>query len=155
MSNPITPDNTVFISVTPTNIAIAFGTTVQLVPVLTDVGGNTLSATKPFIYSSSNTALATVDSSGLVTAYTPADPNVLNVGGVVQITVTYPYSNRTDNETVSATSVIKILATPATSIFTPAAPGVSGGDSTADFTYLENHTAAHYKNAGWKVVPKP
>jgi hypothetical protein len=110
MSNPIKPIAPVSISVTPTNIAVAFGTTVQLEPVLTGTDGNTFSATKPFVYSSNNDALLTVDSNGLCTAVTPDDPNVLNTGGIVQITVTYPFQNRTDTDAISAVSTIKVLA---------------------------------------------
>jgi Bacterial Ig-like domain (group 2) len=111
MSNPtITPDAPVFISVTPTNIAIAFGTTVQLTVTLTDVDGNTIEPTAPFTYSSSNSGLLTVDEDGLCTAMTPQDMNVLNTGGIVQITTTYPFQNRTDTDSISAVSTMKVLA---------------------------------------------
>jgi hypothetical protein len=110
MSSPIKPIAPIYISVTPTNIAIAFGATVQLEPVLVGSDGNPFTPTKPFTYSSSNDALLTVDSSGLCTAVTPADPNQLNTGGVVSITVSYAYQNRTDSDAISAVSVIKVLA---------------------------------------------
>jgi Bacterial Ig-like domain (group 2) len=155
MSNPIRPIAPVSISVTPTNVAVAFGTTVQLEPVLTGSDGNPFTPTEPFTYSSSNDALLTVDSSGLCTAVTPDDPNVLNTGGIVEITVNYPYSNRTDSEFITAYSFIKVLATPATSIFSPTSPGVSGGDAASDFTYLQTHTGATPKGAGVRVVPIP
>jgi len=117
MSNPIvTPDNPVFLTVSPTQIAIAFGATVQLVPLLTDVDGNTIEPTRAFIYST-NSALATVSSSGLVTATPLIDPNALQEGGIAEITVTYPYSNRTDRETISATSRIKVLANSARTVY--------------------------------------
>ena len=156
MSNPTQPILPVFLSVSPTKIAIAQSGTVQLVPVLIGSDGNTFAPTAAFTYDSSNTALATVSDTGLVTAYTPADPNVLNEGGIVTITVTYPFSNRSPQiETISADSVIKVLATPAVSIFSPTAPGISGGDASDDFTYLQTHTGAHRSGAGVRVVPEP
>jgi hypothetical protein len=116
MSSPISPDNPVFLTVSPTQIAIAFGATVQLVPLLTDVDGNTIEPTRAFIYST-NSALATVSSSGLVTGASLVDPNTLQEGGIAEITVTYPFSNRSNRETISATSRIKVLANPARTVY--------------------------------------
>jgi Bacterial Ig-like domain (group 2) len=110
MSNPISPIVPVNLSVSPTMIAINQSATLQLTPELTGSDGLPFSPTASFVYSSSYTALATVDDTGLVTAYTPADSNLLNEGGIVSITVTYPFSNRTDGETINAVSVIKVLA---------------------------------------------
>ena len=156
MSNPTSPLVPVFISISPTMIAINQSATVQLTATLTGSDDRPFSPTAAFTYDSSNTALATVSETGLVTAYTPSDPNILNEGGIVTITVTYPFSNRSPQiETISAASVIRVNATTATSIFSPAPPGVSGGDSADDFVYLENHTAAHYRGAGWRTVPTP
>jgi hypothetical protein len=132
MSSPITPIAPISLSVSPTNIAIAFGATVQLVPVLTGSDGNPFSPTKPLVYSSSNDALLTVDSSGLCTAVTPDDPNALSTGGVATITVSYPFQNRTDSDAISAASVIKVLATTAkTQIVVrgiPASTGLGSGN---------------------------
>jgi hypothetical protein len=108
MSYPPAPSVPSFISVTPNFVSIAFSTTLQLVPVLTDTNGNTVSATKPFSYSSSNDALLSVDSDGLCSAVTPTDTNLLNEGGIVEITVSYPFANRTTGETISAVSTIKV-----------------------------------------------
>jgi hypothetical protein len=147
MSNPTQPIVPVSLSVTPTKIAIAFGTTVQLVPVLTGSGGNPFTPTKPFTYSSSNTALLTVNDSGLCTAVTPDDPNALNTGGIVTVSVTYPYSNRTDNETISVVSVIKVLSNSTVSAFVPQAPAF-------DLTYAENSRSGVAGGCGWKVIPQ-
>src|SRR5271170_2390437 len=108
MSYPQPPSVPSFLSVSPTNIAVQFGTQVQLVPVLKDTSGNTLSATKPFVYSSSNTALLTVNSSGLCTAVTPSDPTQLNEGGYVTVNVSYPNGNRTTREIIYANSMIQV-----------------------------------------------
>jgi hypothetical protein len=110
MSYPPAPSVPAFISVSPDFVSIPFGATLQLVPSLTDTNGNTVSATKPFTYSSSNDALLSVDSSGLCLATSPADSNLLNEGGIVEITVSYPNGNRDTGETISAVSTIKVLA---------------------------------------------
>jgi hypothetical protein len=148
MSNPtVKPDAPVFISVSPTNIAIAFGTTVQLIVSLTDVNGNEIEPTEPLRFTSSNTALLTVASSGLCTAVTPDDANVLNVGGIVEIIVTYPFQNRTDSDAISASSSIKVLANSALSAWVPQAPAF-------DLEWAENHTSGTPHGVGWKVIPR-
>jgi hypothetical protein len=150
MSNPtVSPVGPVYISVSPTMVAINFSTTLQLTPVLAGSDGLPFAATKPFTYSSSNTNLLTVDSSGLCTAVTPSDPNSLNPGGIVTVTVTYSYQNRADTDAISADSVIKVLATPATSIFSPLAPSFS-------FEYAQNKQGASGQGGqGVRAVPKP
>jgi hypothetical protein len=103
----------VFISVSPTMIAINPGTTVQLAVLLTDINGNPVTPSFTPIFTSSNPALLTVDDSGLCTA---ATLDGLQPGGFATVNVSYPYSNRTDGETMSTVSQIKILANPAQTI---------------------------------------
>jgi hypothetical protein len=140
--HPIVP---VHLSISPTMISIAFGATVQLTATLTGSDGLPFSPTASFVYSSSNTALLTVNSSGLCTAVTPP-VHQLNTGGLVSVSVTYPFSNRTDNETISAVSAIKILANSVVSAKVPQAPAF-------DLTYCENNTSgAPQGGTGWKNI---
>jgi hypothetical protein len=100
----------VFITVTPAVANLAFGAMQQLTPILADANNRTVSASEPFTYSSSNPSLATVDSDGLVTAYTPDDPNALNEGGIVEVTVSYPFANCTNSDRISMISTITVQA---------------------------------------------
>jgi hypothetical protein len=109
MSNSTGVGVPVVISVTPIE-TLNFGGTVQLNPTVTDIEGTVQTATSPYTFSSSNTTLATVDSSGLVTATMPADTTVLNNGGVIEISVSYPYANRLNGDTMSAMVTITVLA---------------------------------------------
>jgi hypothetical protein len=100
----------VFITVTPAVASLAFGATQQLTPILADANNRTVSASASFTYSSSNPGLATIDSDGLVTSRTPDDLNVLNEGGIVEITVSYPFANRTNSDRISVIATVTVQA---------------------------------------------
>ena len=116
-SYPLPPSVPVYITVSPASATLTWGDTQQLTPTLTDVNGNTIGATQPSTYNSSNTALVTVDSSGLCTVNTPATDD-LTPGGVVTVTVLHPWASSTGPNagTISTEAVITITATPAESV---------------------------------------
>jgi hypothetical protein len=153
---PTAPSVPAFISVTPAASSIALGgNQIQLVASLTDANGNTISASKPFTWASSNTSLLTVSSSGLCQTASPTT-TLLSVGSTrVDIVVTYPFGNRTTGETISATAQIEVTAyAGVVSIFSPLAPGISGGNAAADFVWAQNHTGSSGQGGqGFRPVP--
>jgi hypothetical protein len=153
---PPTPSVPAFISVTPAASSIALGgNQIQLVASLTDANGNTISASKPFTWASSNTSLLTVSSTGLCQTASP-NANFLSVGSTrVDIVVSYPFGNRTTGETISATCQVTVTAYAGTvSIFSPLAPGISGGSPAADFTWAQNNTGSSGQGGqGFRPVP--
>ena len=97
----LAPVNTVTVS--PATASLVVGATQQLTAVLKDVNGNVL--TRPVTWSSSNTAAATVDASGLVTA----------VGaGSTTITATSEGKSGTSSITVTLAPVNTVTVTPPT-----------------------------------------
>ena len=148
MSYPLNPRPNVptSIKVSTPSAKIAFGQSVQLVPILRDAYGAVVAPTKAFTYQSTNPSLATV-SSGLVTAMTPADPNVLNAGGSVRISVAYPFANR-PAETMTTEVELTVLATAATTKFVPQAPGVSFADADNPLS------GSGPGGSGYKAVPQ-
>ena len=103
------------ITVSPATVTLTWGQTQQLTPTLTDVDGNPIEATEPYSYSSSNTVLLTVDSSGLCTVNTPTE--ALAPGGVVTVTVTYPFASGGPGAgKISAEATIAITPTPGQSV---------------------------------------
>lgn len=81
------------VTLTPSSTTIIVGTTVQLTPQITDPLGNILTG-RPISYVSDNSAIATVSSTGLVTAVAP---------GTAKITAT------SENKVGSATIVVNPL----------------------------------------------
>jgi hypothetical protein len=154
---PAPPSVPAFITVSPVNSSLQLGgNQIQLTASLTDTTGAPISATQPFVWTSSNTALLTVNDDGLCETASP-DPTQLSLGSKrVDVTVTYPYCNRTTGERISATTQITVTAYPATSIFSPLAPGISGGTPTDDFAYAQNHEGSCGTGGkGWRSVPLP
>jgi len=89
------------VTLSPQNATILRVSTVQLNPTLTDAYGNLVTATQPFIFSSSNSALVSVNASGLVTA-AAGDPSVLQTGGSVEIEITYPWAGEASGAKIYA-----------------------------------------------------
>ena len=97
---------------------LVLGGTLQLSATLSDAAGNAVSPTQPFVFHSSNVALATVDQNGFVTAAN-GDPTQLQTGGSVAITVSYPWGGVSSiGGTISATArlIITVPAAPSTTI---------------------------------------
>lgn len=92
------------VTLTPASTAIIVGTTVQLSPQVTDPAGNILTG-RPISYVSDNSAVATVNSTGLVTAITP---------GSARITATSEGKVGTATITVNPLPVASVQVTPAT-----------------------------------------
>src|SRR5439155_683790 len=100
------------VAVAPASASVNEGQTVQLVATLKDASGNTLTG-RTVTWASSNTAAATVSSSGLVTG---------KVAGAATITAT--------SETVSGTSAITVVHVPVASVaVTPASASVPAGQT--------------------------
>jgi uncharacterized protein YjdB len=115
-SYPLPPSVPVYIAVSPASSTLTWAQTQQLTPALTDVNGNTIEATEPFVFTSSNTALVTVDSSGLCTVV-DEPTEALAPGGVVKVSVLYPFANGGPGAgKISAASIIAITPTPAESV---------------------------------------
>ncbi|WP_433965984.1 Ig-like domain-containing protein [Tunturiibacter gelidiferens] len=149
---PIQPSGVglpVNISITPASETLSLGGTLQLTAILTDVTGAKQNPLYPFAWSTSNASLATVDANGLVTAYTPSDPNVLNPGGQVSISVAYPFANNTNGDTIRATATVTVLATPAVTIYSQAQ-----SQGATDVAEAENWPGANLWSNGWKNIPE-
>jgi hypothetical protein len=116
------------ITVSPVNAVLLMGDSLQLSAVLTNEWGYEVSPSQPIVWSSSNPGLASVDSSGNVTAVSPIE-NSLNTGGQVTITATYP---RQVSETISAVCVFTIT--------------VKQGDSGVVVQLNDKATAAAFGN---------
>jgi hypothetical protein len=152
---PTPPVVPAFIAVSPVASTLQLGgNQLQLTATLTDATGAPISATKPFVWTSSNPGLLTVSGSGLCETASP-DPTLLSVGSKrVDVVVTYPFANRTTGETITATAQLAITPYNSVSIFSPLAPGVSGGNVAADFVYAQNHEGSCGRGGkGWRVVP--
>ncbi len=104
------------VSVVPTTASVQAGQTVQLAATLRDAAGNILTG-RPVTWSSSNTGIATVSSSGVVTG--------VSTGGPVTITAT--------SEGRSGTSAVTVTAAPpapvATVTVTPATGSIGQGQT--------------------------
>ena len=90
----VTPADLVSIEVTPTNPSIALGTGKQFTATGTFTDGTTQNLTAALTWSSADTAIATINTSGLVasvavgaTTITATDPGT-NINGTTQLTVT-------------------------------------------------------------------
>jgi uncharacterized protein YjdB len=95
------------VTVTPTPSTINVAATVQLAAALKDAGANVLTG-RVVTWGSSNTALATVSSTGLVTG--------VAAGGPVTITATSEGISGTAAVTVTLVPVATVTVTPATPI---------------------------------------
>jgi hypothetical protein len=147
---PAPPSVPAFIAVSPVASTLQLGgNQIQLIASLTDTTGTPISATQPFVWASSNPGLLAVSDSGLCETASPG-PTLLSVGSSrVDVSVSYPFANRTTGETITATAQIAVTAYPATSIFSPLAPGY-------DFTYAQNHEGSSGQGGkGWRAVPFP
>ena len=91
----------------PATATLQLGNTLQLAPTLADPYGNPVTPTQQFKFVSSNPALLTVSSSGLCTA-APSVPNQLQTGGMVTVTVTYPFGNGSPSATIGAVVTITV-----------------------------------------------
>ena len=91
------------VTLAPSSANIIIGTTLQLVPQITDPVGNILIG-RPINYSSDNPSVASVNVNGLVTAVAP---------GVVKITAVSEGKTGTANITVSPLPVATVQITPA------------------------------------------
>src|SRR5205809_312436 len=108
----VTPVPVATVAVTPASASVDEGKTVQLTATPKDVNGNPLSG-RVVTWTSSNTAAATVSSSGLVTA---------KLAGSTTITAT--------SEGQSGTSAITVVHVPVASVaVTPASASVSTGQT--------------------------
>jgi len=100
------------VAVAPASASVNEGQTVQLTATLKDASGNTLTG-RTVTWASSNTAAATVSSSGLVTG---------KVAGAATITAT--------SETVSGTSAITVVHVPVAAVaVTPASASLPAGQT--------------------------
>lgn len=92
------------VTLTPSNANVIVGSTVQLASQITDGAGNILSD-RPIAYSSDNSAIASVNTTGLVTALAP---------GAVKITAVSEGKTGTANIAVSPLPVASVQITPGT-----------------------------------------
>lgn len=156
MPYPPAPNTPAFISITPKTASIAFSETLQLTPALTDVNRGTVSASLSYTFSSSNPALLEVDSNGLCTAVTPDDPNALNQGGIVEITVSYPFANRSTGDRISSLATITVQAaaarTQAVLILQETQYGIYGAKGFEYRVVPESAPQGTYP-PGWVVAP--
>ena len=104
------------LTISPATVSITWGATVQLTPALSDSAGTPVDASQPFTYSSSNTALVSVDASGLCTVVDePLAP--LAPGGAVTISVNYPWAGSiSTGATIHASATVTVTASPAESV---------------------------------------
>ncbi|HVM42848.1 MAG TPA: Ig-like domain-containing protein [Gemmatimonadales bacterium] len=93
------------VTVTPNPASVVVGATVPLTATTKDAGGNVLTG-RVITWASSNTALATVSTSGVVTG--------VAAGGPVTITATSEGQSGTSAVTVSAVSVASVVVSPST-----------------------------------------
>src|SRR5690242_13474167 len=93
------------VTVTPASASVQAGQTVQLTATLKDANGNILTG-RVVTWSSNNTSVANVNSSGLVTG--------VAAGGPVTITATSEGKSGTSAITVTAVQVASVTVTPAT-----------------------------------------
>jgi len=101
-----TPSVAVKVSITPQTAVLELGeNTLALSASLVNAYGESVEPSESFTWVSSNPALATVNSSGLVTSAAIADPNALAQGGQVTVTCTYPYGVA---NAISATAIITV-----------------------------------------------
>src|SRR5213076_3051662 len=100
----VTPVPVASVDVTPATASVQAGQTVQLTATPRDAGGNPLSG-RTVTWSSSNTAVATVSNSGLVSGVTP---------GTATITATSEGKSGTSSITVTPVPVASVDVTPAT-----------------------------------------
>jgi Bacterial Ig-like domain (group 2) len=102
------------LSIAPASATLALGATLQLSAVLTDVLGAVQNPTTSITWTSSNPALATVNESGLVQAFTPDNSAAFNVGGTVEISCVYPWCGVPETgSTIDATATITVLGSSA------------------------------------------
>lgn len=95
VSVTVSPTPVGSVSVTPAQASIAAGVTVQLTAEVKDAAGNVLN-NRPVTWSSSDTTVATVSSSGVVTGVAPGKATITAASGgksgSAQVTVTTPSS---------------------------------------------------------------
>jgi len=105
------------IALAPATASVALGSnTLQLAATLYDVNGNVVSPALSFTWASSNAAILTVNSSGLCTT-AAVESGVLNEGGQVTVTVTYPWGGIPGStSTIYAQSVITVTAPSPTNV---------------------------------------
>lgn len=106
----VTPRPVVAVRVTPVNPTVVLGQTVQLTATALDADGGEL-AGRPFIWESSNVAVASVSSSGLVTG--------VSVGGPVVIGATSEGRRGSTAVTVIVPPVASVTVSPASASLTP------------------------------------
>jgi uncharacterized protein YjdB len=92
----------------PTQVSVELGSTLQLTAQVTDAEGNVLSG-RPITFSSSNTSVATVSSTGLITAVAI---------GAATITATSEGKTGTADVTVTPVPVASVDVSPSTASFT-------------------------------------
>jgi uncharacterized protein YjdB len=105
------------VDVTPATAAITLGTTVQLTAVPRDAAGNAL--VRPVDWTSSNTAVATVDAAGLVSGLTPGSATITATArgksGASVVTVRVPVASITisdpGTEPVAPGATLQLTAT--------------------------------------------
>jgi hypothetical protein len=120
------------ITVSPATASLPLSGTLQLTASLTDINGEAVSPVPEFTWTSSNPALAAVDSTGMVTAAEPVE-NALNTGAAnVEIEVSYPYQA---SEKIYATASLLVTVPAAYSgvvvLIDPAPPAVTAGFGSA------------------------
>src|SRR6266480_953937 len=115
------------VSVSPPTASIQQGQTVQLTATLKDANGNPLSG-RTVTWSSSNTSVATVSSSGLVSGVTPGSATITATSegksGTASVTVTWSSSN-TAVATVTSSGLVSGV-TPGLATITATSEGKTG-----------------------------
>src|SRR5205814_906461 len=115
----VTPVPVASVDVTPPSASVQAGQTVQLTATPRDAGGNPLSG-RTVTWSSSNTAVATVSNSGLVSGVTPGSATITATSegksGASSITVTNVPVATVDvtppSASVQAGQTVQLTATP-------------------------------------------
>jgi len=112
------------ITLSPQSVTLARGATAQLAPVLSDAYGTAVSPTRPFIFTSSNPTLVSVDDTGLCTA-APLDTSELQTGGIAEIEVLYPWAGGDSGATIHASVTVMVTVPPGVfkPVYTPAVTG--------------------------------
>ena len=123
----VTPVPVASVTVSPATASVAVGRTVQLTATPREASGNPLTG-RVITWASSNTALATVSGSGLVTGVAI---------GAATITAT--------SEGQSGTAAITVTAAPP--------PGTTWPNEPAGWTVLNDYDAHAYNDGGWHSDP--
>jgi len=146
-STPLTVNaaNLASIAITPANGSIAQGTTTQLTATGTFNDGGTRNLTRQVIWSSSDTTVATVSSSGVATG----QPRGSSGSGITIITATLGSANASVNFTVTNATISSVSVTPsgATIPFGAQrsfqATGLFSDSTTQDVTANSNWTSSN------------